>query len=152
MQSQLVSAHGMLAIMEILEGRITREVALKLLQLVNTVRISLPWRNMLVDILQLVTADMGFLESFCLIGYVRLMSSLTGNRSSLCLNRGIPVIMDFTSKKHSPECRLEASNFIRLLCHSSVLTLQMFISYVPCFQPMNRLATEVPVGVAVSRF
>ena len=51
MQSQLVSAHGMLAIMEILEGRITREVALKLLQLVNTVRIGLPWRNMLVDIL-----------------------------------------------------------------------------------------------------
>lgn len=39
-------------------------------------------------------------------------------------------MMEFTSKKHSPECRLEASNFIRLLCHSSVLTLQMFISYV----------------------
>lgn len=36
----------------------------------------------------------------------------------------------FTSKKYSSECRLEASNFIRLLCHTSVLTLQMFISYV----------------------
>ena len=37
MQSQLVSAHGMLAIMEVLESRISREVALKLLQIVNAV-------------------------------------------------------------------------------------------------------------------
>jgi len=36
--------------------------------------------------------------------------------------------MGFNSKKIPSECRLEASNFIRLLCHSSVLTLQMFIS------------------------
>jgi hypothetical protein len=36
----------------------------------------------------------------------------------------------FTSKKYPSECRLEASNFIRLLCHTSVLTLQMFISCV----------------------
>ena len=40
--------------------------------------------------------------------------------------------MGFTSKKYPSECRLEASHFIRLLCHSSVLTLQMFISYVSC--------------------
>ncbi|OBZ71172.1 Cytokinesis protein sepH [Grifola frondosa] len=93
MQLQLVSAHGMLAILEVLEGRTSRDVTSKLLQIVNA----------------LVTGDMGFLESFCLIG-------------------GIPVIMGFTSKKHPSECRLEASNFIRLLCHSSVLTLQMFIS------------------------
>ncbi len=38
--------------------------------------------------------------------------------------------LGFTSKKYPSECRLEASHFIRLLCHSSVLTLQMFISYV----------------------
>ncbi|KAH9950642.1 kinase-like protein [Amylocystis lapponica] len=93
MQSQLVSAHGMLAILEVLEGRSSRDVTMKLLQIVNA----------------LVTTDMGFLESFCLIG-------------------GIPVIMGFTSKRHPVECRLEASNFIRLLCHSSVLTLQMFIA------------------------
>jgi len=37
----------------------------------------------------------------------------------------------FTSKKYPSECRQEASNFIRLLCHTSVLTLQMFISCVP---------------------
>ncbi|KAH9932708.1 kinase-like protein [Epithele typhae] len=93
MQSQLVSAHGMLAIVEVLESRTSRDVSIKLLQIINA----------------LVTTDMGFLESFCLIG-------------------GIPVIMGFTSKKYPPECRLEASHFIRLLCHASVLTLQMFIS------------------------
>jgi hypothetical protein len=36
----------------------------------------------------------------------------------------------FTSKRYPSECRLQASNFIQLLCHTSVLTLQMFISYV----------------------
>lgn len=93
MQSQLVSSHGMLAILEVLEGRCSRDVIMKLLQIINL----------------LVTEDLGFLESFCLIG-------------------GIPVMMEFTSKKYPSECRLEASNFIRLLCHTSVLTLQMFIS------------------------
>ncbi|TFK39077.1 hypothetical protein BDQ12DRAFT_630265 [Crucibulum laeve] len=93
MQVQLVSSHGMLAILEVLEGKCSRDVTMKLLQIINL----------------LVTADLGFLESFCLIG-------------------GIPVMMEFTSKKYPSECRLEASNFIRLLCHTSVLTLQMFIS------------------------
>ncbi|KAF8513773.1 hypothetical protein JB92DRAFT_3083136 [Gautieria morchelliformis] len=82
MQGQMVSSHGLLAILEVLESKPARD---------------------------LVTCDLGILEGFCLIG-------------------GIPVLMGFTSKKHSSECRLEASNFIRLLCHSSVLTLQMFIS------------------------
>ena len=36
----------------------------------------------------------------------------------------------FTSKRYPPECRIQASNFIRLLCHTSVLTLQMFIAWV----------------------
>ncbi|KAF9453114.1 Pkinase-domain-containing protein [Macrolepiota fuliginosa MF-IS2] len=93
MQSQLVSSHGMLAILEVLEVRRHRDVTMKLMQIINL----------------LVTSDIGFLESFCLIG-------------------GIPVMMEFTSKKYPSACRLEASNFIRLLCHTSVLTLQMFIS------------------------
>ncbi|KAF8583337.1 kinase-like protein [Ramaria rubella] len=93
MQDQMVSAHGLLAILEVLESKPARDVILKLLQIVNLS----------------VTSDLGILESFCLIG-------------------GIPVLMAFTSKKFSSECRLEASNFIRMLCHSSVLTLQMFIS------------------------
>lgn len=37
MQSQLVSAHGMLAILEVLEGRLSRDVTMKLLQIVNAV-------------------------------------------------------------------------------------------------------------------
>ncbi|KAL1746839.1 hypothetical protein HDZ31DRAFT_33179 [Schizophyllum fasciatum] len=93
MQVQLVSSHGMLAILEVLEGRCSRDVIMRLLQIINT----------------LVQSDIGFLESFCLIG-------------------GIPVMMGFTSKKYSSDCRLQASNFVRLLCHTSVLTLQMFIS------------------------
>ena len=44
---------------------------------------------------------------------------------------------EFTSKKYPSECRLEASNFIRLLCHTSVLTLQMFISYVSSHPPSS---------------
>ncbi|KIK98973.1 hypothetical protein PAXRUDRAFT_30797 [Paxillus rubicundulus Ve08.2h10] len=90
---QLVSSHGMLAILEVLEGKCSRDVLMKLLHIINL----------------LVTSELGFLESFCLIG-------------------GIPVMMSFTSKKYPLECRTEASNFIRLLCHTSVLTLQMFIS------------------------
>ncbi|KAF9046366.1 hypothetical protein BJ165DRAFT_1527473 [Panaeolus papilionaceus] len=94
MMSQFVSSHGMLAVLEVLErGRCSREVFAKLLSLVNL----------------LVIYDLGFLESFCLIG-------------------GIPVVMEFTSKKYSTDCRLEASHFVMLLCHTSVLTLQMFIS------------------------
>ncbi|KAG5719270.1 Cytokinesis protein sepH [Termitomyces sp. T112] len=92
MQAQFVSSHGMLAILEVLEGKCSREVVMKLLQIIN----------------QLVE-DLGFLESFCLIG-------------------GIPVMMEFTSKKYPSECRLRASEFVRLLCHTSALTLQMFIS------------------------
>ncbi|KAG8761646.1 hypothetical protein FRC14_000030 [Serendipita sp. 396] len=93
MYSQVVSAHGMLAILEVLESKPSRDVVLRLLEIINL----------------LVDADYGILESFCLIG-------------------GIPVLMGFTSKKYSSECRLEASKTIRMLCHTSVLTLQMFIS------------------------
>ncbi|OCF73077.1 STE/STE11/CDC15 protein kinase [Kwoniella mangroviensis CBS 8886] len=56
----------------------------------------------------IVMSDLEMLESFCLIG-------------------GIPVIIPYTSKKHSLETRLEASIFIQQLT-SSALTLQMFIS------------------------
>ncbi|KAF8746478.1 Serine/Threonine protein kinase, catalytic domain, partial [Rhizoctonia solani] len=93
MQAQLVSSHGMLTILEVLESKPSRDVIIRLLKIINL----------------LVTSDFGFLESFCLIG-------------------GIPVVMSFTTKKYSTECRIEASNFIRVLCQTSVLTLQMFIS------------------------
>ena len=37
MQGQLVSAHGMLAILEVLEGRGSRDVIMRLLQIINLV-------------------------------------------------------------------------------------------------------------------
>lgn len=57
---------------------------------------------------QIVAFDVDHLESFCLVG-------------------GIPVVIQFTSKKHLAEARLEASLFIQHLTRSA-LTLQMFIS------------------------
>ncbi|WRT67650.1 uncharacterized protein IL334_004622 [Kwoniella shivajii] len=92
LEAHFVAQHGMLAILEVLESRLSRDVAVRLLKIVNLI----------------VTSDVEMLESFCLIG-------------------GIPVIIPFTSKKHSLETRLEASTFIQQLT-SSALTLQMFIS------------------------
>lgn len=77
MHGQLVSSHGMLAILEVLEGRCSREVVMKLLQIIN----------------QLVTEDVGSLESFCLIGYVFSRSSNSKDRTERPVIRGIPVMM-----------------------------------------------------------
>ena len=38
MQTELVSSHGMLAILEVLESRCSRDVTMKLLQMINLVR------------------------------------------------------------------------------------------------------------------
>ncbi|OCF43911.1 STE/STE11/CDC15 protein kinase [Kwoniella heveanensis CBS 569] len=92
LEAHFVSQHGLLAVLEVLESRLSREVAVRLLKIVNLT----------------VTSDVEMLESFCLIG-------------------GIPVIIPFTSKRHSLETRLEASTFIQQLTRSA-LTLQMFIS------------------------
>jgi hypothetical protein len=37
MQVQLVSSHGMLAILEVLEGKCSRDIIMKLLQMINLV-------------------------------------------------------------------------------------------------------------------
>ncbi|KAL1412966.1 Protein kinase of the Mitotic Exit Network [Vanrija albida] len=92
LETHFVSIHGLLAVIEVLEGRLSRDVALRLLKIVNFI----------------VAFDVDHLESFCLVG-------------------GIPVIIQFTSKKHLAEARLEASLFIQHLTRSA-LTLQMFIS------------------------
>jgi hypothetical protein len=47
MQVQLVSSHGMLAILEVLEGRCSRDVIMKLLQIINLVRYQLPCTEMI---------------------------------------------------------------------------------------------------------
>ena len=67
-EMQLVSSHGMLAILEVLEGKCSREVNMKLLQIINLVRRLLDILGPALSGLQLVTSDAGFLESFCLIG------------------------------------------------------------------------------------
>ncbi|WVO23738.1 uncharacterized protein IAS62_005094 [Cryptococcus decagattii] len=92
LDAHFVAQHGLIAVLEVLESRLRRDVIVRLLKLVNLI----------------VTSDVELLESFCLIG-------------------GIPVIIPYTSKKHSLETRLEASTFVRQLTRSA-LTLQMFIS------------------------
>lgn len=131
MHLQMVSSHGMLAILEVLEGKCSRDVTLKLLQILNLVglQLSLTVRSCSDIFLQLVTEDLGFLESFCLIGGIPVMMGMWYLFRSTFLGLK-PLSKGFTSKKYSTECRSEASHFIRLLCHTSALTLQMFISYV----------------------
>ncbi|GET00056.1 cytokinesis protein sepH [Rhizophagus clarus] len=46
-------------------------------------------------------------------------------QENLCLVGGIPIIMNFTSRRYNYDIRLEAANFIRQICHTS---LQIFIS------------------------
>ncbi|RIA87643.1 hypothetical protein C1645_274831 [Glomus cerebriforme] len=46
-------------------------------------------------------------------------------QENICLVGGIPIIMNFTSKRYTYDIRLEAANFIRQICHTS---LQIFIS------------------------
>jgi hypothetical protein len=49
-------------------------------------------------------------------------------QENLCFVGGIPIITKFTSKKYSSEIRLEAAAFVRQMCQTSLLTLQMFVS------------------------
>jgi len=49
-------------------------------------------------------------------------------REKLCVVGGVPVIMNFASRPYSYEIRREAAIFIKRMCYTSTLTLQMFIS------------------------
>lgn len=49
-------------------------------------------------------------------------------QENLCLVGGIPVIMAYASKRYPEEIRMGAAAFLREMCHTSTLTLQMFIS------------------------
>ncbi|CAG8598462.1 24653_t:CDS:2 [Cetraspora pellucida] len=64
----------------------------------------------LLKIINIIIADnIDIQENFCLVG-------------------GIPIIMSFTSKRYLYEIRVEAAIFIRQICHTSPIILQMFIS------------------------
>lgn len=78
MHDQMVSSHGMLAILEVLEGKCSRDVTMKLLQILNMVsKVYIPIReNVLTFGIKLVTEDLGFLESFCLIGGIPVMMGM----------------------------------------------------------------------------
>ena len=92
-KSVIVSAHGMLPILEILESCKSRDTIFNLLRMVNLI----------------IQDDVGTQENLCFVG-------------------GIPIITRFASRKYPSEIRLEAAAFVRQMCHTSTLTLQMFVS------------------------
>ena len=92
-KSVIISAHGMLPILEILETSKSRDIIFNLLRMVNII----------------ILDDFGIQENLCFVG-------------------GIPIITRFASRKYSSDIRLEAATFVRQMCHTSTLTLQMFVS------------------------
>jgi hypothetical protein len=92
-KSAIISAHGMLPILEILESCRRRDIIFNLLRTVNLI----------------IFNDVEIQENICFVG-------------------GIPIITQFASKKYSSEIRLEAAAFVRQICQTSTLTLQMFVS------------------------
>lgn len=59
------------------------------------------------------------------------MKVVEGNveaQENLCFIGGIPVITKFASKKYPYDIRIEAAFFVRMLCQSSAVVLQMFLS------------------------
>src|SRR3954471_1306038 len=58
----------------------------------------------------------------------QVIQSNTEFQENLCLIGGIPAIMKFANKRYLPQVRLEAAYFVEQLCHTSTLTLQMFIA------------------------
>lgn len=92
-KSVIISAHGMLPILEILESCKSRDIILNLLRILNLI----------------ILDDVVIQENLCFVG-------------------GIPIITKFASRRYSSEIRLEAAAFVRQMCHTSTLTLQMFVS------------------------
>ena len=97
-KSVIISSHGMLPILEILENCPHRDVILHLLRIVN-----------------LIIHDSGGLDAVAIA-------------ENICFVGGIPIVSKFAHKKYSSEIRLEAAEFVRQMYQTSVLTLQMFIS------------------------
>ena len=89
----IISAHGILPILEILESCKRRDIIYNLLRTVNMI----------------IQDDVEIQENLCFVG-------------------GIPIITKFASKRHSSDIRLEAAAFVRQMCQTSILTLQMFVS------------------------
>ncbi|KAL9068867.1 MAG: hypothetical protein Q9157_006371 [Trypethelium eluteriae] len=97
-KSVIISSHGMLPILEILENCPHREVILNLLRIVN-----------------MIIHNSGGPDAIAVA-------------ENICFVGGIPIVSKFAHKKYSSDIRLEAAAFVEQMYHTSVLTLQMFIS------------------------
>ena len=49
-------------------------------------------------------------------------------QENLCLVGGIPTVLRYAHKQYNKEIRLEAARFVKQMCSTSTLTLQMFIA------------------------
>uniref|UniRef100_A0A7S1KN36 non-specific serine/threonine protein kinase n=1 Tax=Percolomonas cosmopolitus TaxID=63605 RepID=A0A7S1KN36_9EUKA len=49
-------------------------------------------------------------------------------QETLCLVGALPVIMEFSKMRYKTDIRVQASQFIREMCHTSAMTLEMFIA------------------------
>ncbi|KAJ3452182.1 mtk1/mekk4 [Anaeramoeba flamelloides] len=69
---------------------------------------------------------------FVILSILQLLNQIIyQNRTmqqNLCLVGAVPLIMKFSTKDFSLDIRKEASNFFWQICHTSTITLQMFIS------------------------
>ena len=93
MKMVVISSHGMLPMLEVLEHCERRDTSLRLLRIINGI----------------LRDNVEPQENFCFVG-------------------GIPIVTKFAHKKYPREIRLEAAAFVRQMCITSTLTLQMFIS------------------------
>eukprot|EP01094_Clydonella_sp_ATCC50884_P002136 TRINITY_DN11643_c0_g1_i1.p1 TRINITY_DN11643_c0_g1~~TRINITY_DN11643_c0_g1_i1.p1 ORF type:complete len:1085 (-),score=383.55 TRINITY_DN11643_c0_g1_i1:312-3566(-) len=58
----------------------------------------------------------------------QIIEDNTEIQENLCLVGGIPAIMKFAAKEYPKDVRLETARFIKQMCATSTLTLQMFIA------------------------
>jgi serine/threonine protein kinase len=93
LKSVIISSHGILPILEILEGCADKEIIWRLLKIINLV----------------VYENVEMLKNLCFVG-------------------GIPIVSEFALKQFSSEIRHEAAAFVKQICETSTLALQMFVS------------------------
>ena len=111
----IISAHGLLPILEILEPctvKSRQHMILQLLKIVNAVSsclLKLCSASDSANIIQIILNDVELQENLCFVG-------------------GIPIITKFAARQYSNEIRLEAAAFVRQMYQTSTLTLQMFVS------------------------
>ena len=109
MQLQIVSSHGLLAILEVLESRPSRDVAVCLLKLTNIVGSSLAVSCIDSDSLAL---SLSRLTSLCWRVFVFWgmfeTSSQTGIALPVYLRSGIPIVMS-RSRRHSSAVVINSS-------------------------------------------